>query len=63
LSFGAFKEHCSLFPATDIRAAAPEEMKSFKGGKGTLRFTIEKQIPDDLLEKIVKLRVESTRRK
>jgi len=56
VSFAAFKDHCSLFPATDIRAVAPDEMKGFKGGKGTLQFTADNPIPDALLEKIVGLR-------
>ena len=57
VAFAAFKNHCSLFPVTGARAEFPDELKKFKGGKGTLQFTTENPLPDALLEKIVKLRV------
>ena len=63
MSYAAFKNHCSLFPATDIRAIAPEELKAFKGGKGTLQFTPENPISDALLEKILRLRIEKSPKK
>ena len=63
VAFAAFKNHCSLFPATDIRAVASEELKGFKGGKGTLQFTADNPIPDALLEKIVRLRIGETTKK
>lgn len=55
----AFKNHCSLYPVTEARAEFPEEMNAYKGGKGTMQFSPEAPPPQDLLEKIVRLRLES----
>ncbi len=59
VSYAAFKNHCSLFPATDeMFEAFGEELKPFFSGKGTIRFTTEKPLPSELVEKIVRARVE-----
>ena len=64
VSFAAFKNHCSLFPVTGARTEFPNELKKFKGGKGTLQFTANSPLPDALLEKIVRLRIgEATKKK
>lgn len=57
--YAAFKDHCSLFPASDaVMEALGEELKPYFSGKGTLRFTTDKPIPAALLKKIVKARIE-----
>lgn len=58
VAFAAFKNHCSLFPVTGARAEFPDELKKFKGGKGTLQFALENPLLEALLEKIVRLRIE-----
>jgi uncharacterized protein YdhG (YjbR/CyaY superfamily) len=59
VSYAAFKDHCSLFPAsTAVMEALGEELGPYVAGKGTLRFTPEKPIPAALVKKIVKLRLE-----
>jgi uncharacterized protein YdhG (YjbR/CyaY superfamily) len=59
VSYAAFKNHCSLFPATDAMFEAfGEELKPYSSGKGTIRFTTEKPLPAALVRKIVKARVE-----
>ena len=59
VSYAAFKNHCSLFPATDeMFEAFGEELKPFFSGKGTIRFTTERPLPSELVEKIVRARVE-----
>ncbi|SRR6266571_8335421 len=59
VSYAAFKDHCSLFPAgTAVTAAHEEEPKPYFSGKGTLRFTTDKPIPAALVRKIVKTRIE-----
>jgi uncharacterized protein YdhG (YjbR/CyaY superfamily) len=63
VSYAAFKEHCSLFPASDaVMAALGDELKPYFSGKGTLRFQADKPIPAALVKKIVRLRIEETRR-
>jgi uncharacterized protein YdhG (YjbR/CyaY superfamily) len=59
VSYAAFKDHCSLFPASKaVMDAHGEALKPFISGKGTLRFTADAPIPPPLVEKIVKTRIE-----
>jgi uncharacterized protein YdhG (YjbR/CyaY superfamily) len=57
--YAAFKDHCSLFPASEaVMEALGEELKPYFAGKGTLRLTPDKPIPAALVKKIVKARIE-----
>src|SRR2546427_11928338 len=59
VSYAAFKDHCSLFPASyAVMEALGPELKPYFAGKGTLRFTVDKPIPSALVERIVKARIE-----
>jgi uncharacterized protein YdhG (YjbR/CyaY superfamily) len=59
VSYAAFKDHCSLFPAsTAVMEALGEELKPYFSGKGTIRFTADKPLPSALVKKIVKARLE-----
>jgi len=59
VSYAAFKDHCSLFPASNaVMEALGEELNPYFSGKGTLRFTADKPIPAALVKKIVKARIE-----
>jgi uncharacterized protein YdhG (YjbR/CyaY superfamily) len=58
VSYAAFKEHCSFFPASSkVLEAHGEELKPYFSGKGTLRFTADKPLPTALVKKIVKVRI------
>jgi len=50
--FAAFKDHISFFPTSSARVAFKKELSKYKGGKGTIQFPIEEQIPYDLVKKI-----------
>jgi len=56
--FAAFKNHCSFFPwnAKTIEDFATE-LKEFKTSAGTIQFTPEKPLPEELLQKILPYRV------
>jgi uncharacterized protein YdhG (YjbR/CyaY superfamily) len=59
VSYAAFKNHCSLFPASEkVLEAYGEELKPYFSGKGTIRFTTDKPLPSALVRKIVKTRIE-----
>lgn len=65
VSYAAFKDHCSLYPASHaVMEALGDELKPYFSGKGTLRFQADEPIPATLVKKIVKLRLEenATRR-
>lgn len=59
VAFAGFKNHCSFFPMTNqIPESLKEEAKLYFQGKSTLRFTPESPLPRDLVEKIVKYRMQ-----
>jgi uncharacterized protein YdhG (YjbR/CyaY superfamily) len=55
--FAAFAKHCSFFPG-GIVEAFNEDLKDYKTAKGTIQFTPKKPLPDELIVKIVKFRME-----
>jgi len=59
VSYAAFKDHCSLFPASErVLEEHGDALKAYFSGKGTLRFTADEPIPATLVRKIVKTRIE-----
>jgi uncharacterized protein YdhG (YjbR/CyaY superfamily) len=59
VSYAAFKDHCSFFPASAaVIEALGEDMKPYFSGKGTIRFQAGKPLPTALVKKIVKARIE-----
>lgn len=57
--YAAFKDHLSLFPTSEPTEMFKEQLKDFKTSKGTIQFTIEHQLPDQLIRDIVRYRLES----
>lgn len=59
VSYAAFKNHCSLFPMSmGVIEAHREELEPYYATKGTIRFHADKPLPDALIEKLVKARIE-----
>ena len=59
VSYAAFKDHCSLFPASQaVKDALGDELKPYVTGKATIRFHPDKPLPDALVKRIVKARIE-----
>ena len=58
VSFGAYKKHDSLFPASGaVVAALGDELTPYLAGKGTIRFPADRPVPVDLVARIVAVRV------
>ena len=55
--FAAFKNHIGFFPTALGVEAFKEELSGYEISKGTIRFPLNKPIPFDLVNKIVKFRV------
>lgn len=55
--FNAFKDHLSFFPTAGPVEALKDQLKGFKISKGTIQFTLEKPLPEPLIEEILKVRV------
>lgn len=58
LGYAAWKSHCSLYPTSDsVPAALAAELEPFRGTKGSLHFTPQRPLSDDLLARFVQARL------
>ena len=55
--FAAYKKHIGLYPAPRGSEKFKEELSRYEGGKGTVRFPLDKPIPLALITRIVKFRI------
>ena len=59
LYFAGWKEHYSIYPASDAMMAAFEgELDVYRVSKGTLRFPLDEPVPVKLIARIAKFRAE-----
>jgi uncharacterized protein YdhG (YjbR/CyaY superfamily) len=60
-SFGAYKRHYSVFPASRVVVdALGDEVAPYVKGRGTLQFPADRPLPLDLIDRIVRIRVDET---
>jgi uncharacterized protein YdhG (YjbR/CyaY superfamily) len=60
VSYDAFKVHYSLFPFTaEMVTRYGDELAPYLAGKGTIQFPADRPIPEDLVTRLVALRVAS----
>lgn len=57
--FAGYKDHIGIYPTADKLPAELKELEKFRTGKGTLWFPIDKDLPLDLIRKMIKFRLES----
>lgn len=55
--FAAYAHHIGFYPASSGIENFQAELKPYKQGRGTVQFPLDKDIPYDLITKIVKFRV------
>ena len=55
--FAAYKKHIGLYPAPRGSEKFKKELSRYEGGKGTVRFPLDKPIPLALITRIVKFRI------
>jgi uncharacterized protein YdhG (YjbR/CyaY superfamily) len=55
--FAAFRNHIGFYPAPSGIESFKKELAQYVTGKGTIQFPLDKPIPFDLVEKVVKFRV------
>ena len=59
LYFAGWKEHYSVYPASDAMVAAfPDELDSYRVSKGTLKFSLIERVPVNLIGRIAKFRAQ-----
>lgn len=55
--FAAFQNHIGFYPVPTGIEAFKEELSVYKGGKGSVQFPLDRPIPYDLIDRIVRFRV------
>ena len=63
IHFAAFKNHIGVYPPVSGDVEIEKAIAPYAGEKGNLRFPLDQPVPFDLIERIVKLRVEQNRAK
>lgn len=53
---GAYKKHIGLYPAPTGVEEFQEAVALYGGGKGTLKFPLDKPMPFDLIRRVVRFR-------
>jgi len=61
--FAAFKTHMSVFPGASIVEDMKEKLGKFQISKGTVQFTEDNPLPDDIIEELVKDRLKMIKKK
>jgi uncharacterized protein YdhG (YjbR/CyaY superfamily) len=59
--FAGFANHASVYPAPRNAPEFKEELAGYEGGKGTVRFPLDRPIPYGLITRIVKFRAKQNR--
>jgi uncharacterized protein YdhG (YjbR/CyaY superfamily) len=58
VSYAGWKRHCSLYPMTDsFRAEHAAELEGFRGTKGSVHFTPERPLPDEVIAELIRARL------
>ena len=60
--FATLKDHIGFYPTASGIAACEEELAAYEGTKGAVRFPLDRPLPLDLIQRIVRFRVEENRR-
>jgi uncharacterized protein YdhG (YjbR/CyaY superfamily) len=61
VSYGAGKSHCALYVQSPaVIDAHRDDLEGFDTAKGTIRFQSDRPLPAELVEKLVRARMEET---
>jgi uncharacterized protein YdhG (YjbR/CyaY superfamily) len=55
--FAGYKNHISLYPATDAMVESIKDAKKYRVSKGTLKFKLSEPIPYELIEKVAEFKL------
>ena len=61
--FAGHRNHIGFYPTPSGIDAFKKQLSPYEGSKGSVRFPLEKPLPLDLIERIVKFRVEEDKGK
>jgi uncharacterized protein YdhG (YjbR/CyaY superfamily) len=63
MGFGAFSNHCSLFPGKAPLETLKDELNQYPTAKGTIHFPVDKPLPAALVKRLVKARIAENKKK
>jgi uncharacterized protein YdhG (YjbR/CyaY superfamily) len=58
IAFAPFKDHLSIFPGTEAVEAFKNKLSGYKTSKGTIQFTVDNPIPEDIIIDICQFRAQ-----
>ena len=58
--FAGYKSHIGFYPTANGIATFIDEIKKYKYAKGSVQFPLNKELPKDLITKIVKFRIQES---
>lgn len=61
--FAGWRDHIGFYPTPNGMDGFEKELVPYKSGKGTAQFPLKKPIPYDLIEEIIKFRIEEVNKK
>ena len=61
--FAAFKKHIGFYPAPRGIEVFAKELADYPGSKGAVQFPLDRPLPLDLIDRIVRFRAEENREK
>jgi uncharacterized protein YdhG (YjbR/CyaY superfamily) len=61
--FAAYKKHIGFYPGPEAIKVFSDELSHYQLSKGAIRFSLDEELPLDLISRIVKYRVEQNKLK
>ena len=58
IMIAGYKKHVGLYPHPTTMEKFDEELSEYKRGKGSVQFSLDKPIPKNLIERMIKYRLE-----
>lgn len=56
IMMAGYTQHVGLYPHPSVMEAFHEELKAYKAGKGSVQFPINKPLPENLIDRMLKHR-------
>jgi uncharacterized protein YdhG (YjbR/CyaY superfamily) len=57
IAFAEFKHHLSIFPGASAVETLSDQLGDFKTSKGTVQFTLDHPLPDEIIHKMLQTRI------
>jgi len=59
IHYAGYAKHIGLYPGAETIKELSEELKGFKFAKGSIQFPLSKELPFDLIQKIIDLKLKA----